>query len=300
MKAELRFLAWLGAASALSAGTAPNFIPLFNQILGEQFGDVFPVFPFAALVVLITALRWRELAGVLEGEKALRTELMTRFQANSVGVALLILEPLTAQTVTTAGVAMVLTFYATSLAINPLTKRLLLPYAAVFAAGVGAPAVLQWAFGEPLAMASSVISARLVGLIGVPVAWAGTQFELVAKSGGIISGVVAPGCSSVISVTTFIGLLALMHLDLKKDLRSTATLAAAGVVVLMVLNSVGIVILMWVGYEQGAAAFWGVHNWVGYVLFLAFYLAVLPVYSRMGGRGSGSYSVKTGVPYTPS
>ena len=281
-------------------GTAPNFVPLFNQMLGEQFGDVFPIFPFAALVVLITALRWRELAGVLEAEKSLRTEPKTRLLGISLVAALLALEPLTGQTVTTAGIAMVLTFYGTSLALNPLTKRFLLPYAAVFAAGVGSPAVLQWAFGEPLAAASSVVSSKLVALLGVPVAWAGTQFQLVTKSGDVVMGVVAPGCSSIISVTTFLGLLALMHLDMRKDIRSTASLAVAGIGVLTVLNSVRIAVLMWVGYEQGAAAFWGVHNWVGYILFLAFYLAALPVYSRMGSRGNDAYSVKTGIPYTPS
>jgi exosortase/archaeosortase family protein len=300
LRAGLRFLAWLGAGTALSVFTAPNFIPLFNQLLGDQFGDVFPVFPFAALVVLITALRWRELADVLESEKGVNTERRTRATGLSILLVLLVLEPLTGQTVSTAGVALVLTFYAAALAINPLTKGLLLPYAAVFAAGVGAPAVLQWAVGEPLAVVSSWLSARLLAVVGLPVAWAGTQFQFVTKSGDVISSFVAPGCSSIISVTTFLGLLALMHLDLKKDLRSTAVIAVVGTGILTVLNSVRILLLMWVGYEQGAAAFWGVHNWVGYVLFLAFYLAVLPVYSRMGGHGSGPYDVKTGVPYTPS
>ncbi len=296
MKAEARFLAWLAASAALSVLTAPNFVPLFDQMLGDQFGDVFPVFPFAALVVLITALRWRELADVLGAERGIGSELKTRVLGVTVIVALLVLEPLTAQTVTTAGVAMVLTFYCTSLALNPLTKRMLLPYAGIFAAGVGSPAVLQWAFGEPLALLSTAMSAKLVAIIGLPVSWAGTQFELVARSGDVISGVVAPGCSSIISVTTFLGLLALMHLDLKKDLRSTLTLAVVGVGALTVLNSFRIMILMWVGYEQGSGAFWGVHNWVGYVLFLAFYLAALPIYSRMGRSVSGPYSVRAGMP----
>lgn len=290
----------MGAGIVLSAGTAPNFIPLFNQLLGDQFGDVFPVFPFAALVVLITALRWRELADLLRLEKRLGSERRTRGFGVAILLALLIIEPLSGQAVSTAGVALVLTFYGAALTINPLTKRFLLPYAGLFAVGVGSPAVLQWAIGEPLAVASSWLSARLVAAGGLPVAWAGTQFELVSKSGDIISSFVAPGCSSIISVTTFLGLLALMHLDMKKDLRSTVTLAVVGTGILTVLNSVRIALLMWVGYEQGAAAFWGVHNWVGYVLFLAFYLAVLPVYSRMGGRAGVPYAVNTGVPYTPS
>lgn len=295
MKAEFRFLAWLGAGTALSALTAPSFVPQFNQLLGDQFGDVFPVFPFAALVVLITALRWRELADVLESEGGARSELGVRAVGIAVLLALVALVPLTGQTVTTAGIALVLTFYAAALAINPRTRRLLLPYAGVFAAGVGAPAVLQWAFGEPLALASSWLSARLVAIVGIPVAWAGTQFELVSKSGDVISSFVAPGCSSIISVTTFLGLLALMHLDMKKDLRSTALVAIAGTVVLMILNSVRILLLLWVGYEQGVAAFWGVHNWVGYVMFLAFYLAVLPVYSGMGGRRGSAYPMDPGA-----
>ena len=297
-KAEFRFFAWLGAASALSAGTAPNFVPLFNQMLGEQFGDVFPVFPFAALVALITALRWKDLAQVLDTEGGAKSELKTRILGMAVVAALLALEPLTGLDVATAGVAMVLTFYATSLVMNPLTARLLLPYAGVFAVGVGSPGVLQWAFGEPLAAFSSWLSARFVALVGLPVAWSGTQFQLVTKSGDIVSSFVAPGCSSVISVTTFLGLLALMHMDMKKDLRSTTTLAVVGIAALTILNSVRIMILMWVGYMQGAGAFWEVHNWVGYLLFLGFYLAVLPIYSRMGsGR---PYSVKTVAPYAPS
>ncbi len=283
MKAGLRFLVWLGAGAALSTVTAPNFIPLFNQMLGEQFGDVFPVFPFAALVALITALRWKELAKVLDEEKAVRSEPRVRALGVTVLVALVVVEPLSGTTVTSAGVAAVLTFYAAALAINPLSRRLLLPYAGVFAFGVGSPAILQWAFGEPLAVVSSDMSAGFGGLLGFPVTWTGTQFALVTKSGDVVSSFVAPGCSSIISVTTFLGLLALMQLDLRKDVRSTVKLAVAGVTALTLLNTFRILILLWVGYEYGSGAFWGVHNWVGYALFLAFYLAALPVYARMGG-----------------
>jgi exosortase/archaeosortase family protein len=135
----------------------------------------------------------------------------------------------------------------------------------------------------------------MVGLAGFPVSWQGTQFELISKSGEVVRSAVTPGCSSIISVTTFLGLLALMHLDLKKDLRSTAILGVAGVALLTVLNSVRILVLLWVGYEGGAAIFWGVHNWIGYAIFLGFYLAALPIYSRMGSP-VGFYPGKTGTP----
>jgi exosortase/archaeosortase family protein len=112
--------------------------------------------------------------------------------------------------------------------------------------------------------------------------WHGTQFQLISKTGDLVAATVTPGCSSIVSVTTFIGLLALMHMDLKKDLSSTIKLAVAGVVVLTILNAARIAILVWVGYVNGSAALWDVHNYVGYVLFLGFYLVTLAVYPRMG------------------
>ncbi len=211
-------------------------------------------------------------------------------------VAVVILTPITGETVEASGIALVCTFYCTSLAMNPSTRRFMLPYALVCAVGVGAPAVLQWTFGEPLAVLSSGLSAAMVGLAGFPISWQGTQFELISSSEQVVSGTLTPGCSSIISVTTFLGLLALMHMDLKKDLRSTLTLAVAGVALLTVLNSVRILLLLWVGYEGGPATFWGVHNWIGYVIFLGFYLAALPIYSRMGRSAVGIFSRKTGSP----
>jgi exosortase/archaeosortase family protein len=92
---------------------------------------------------------------------------------------------------------------------------------------------------------------------------------------------VTPGCSSIISITTFLGLLGLVHLDLKKDLSSTIKLAIIGVVVLTLLNAVRILILIWVGYSNGAAEFWSLHNWVGYALFFGFYLVAIPLTGKM-------------------
>jgi len=299
LNAGIRFLGWLALSVGLSFITAPNFLSLLNQSLGDTFGSIFPAIPFAALLALIFALRWKELEGILSAEGSLRSHLTSRLAGAAVLGALVVLEPLSGQNVASAGVALVLTFYAVSLIVNPLTERFLLPYAVVLAAGVGAPTVLQFAFGEPLAGVSAVFSAKLVGLLGFPVTWQGTQFQFVSKTGEVLSGVVTPGCSSIISITTFLGLLALMHLDLKKDARSTLMLAILGVGVLTVLNSVRIMVLLWVGYVDGSAAFWGVHNWVGYALFLGFYLAALPIYSRMGRQGGEIYA-NVGTPYTPS
>lgn len=299
MKAEVRLLVWLGSGAALCLVTAPRFPYLLGQSLGDTFGSVFPAIPFAALLTVIFALRWNELRELLSMEGGALSELRVRALGAGALGALWLLEPLTGQSLETAGISVILTLYAASLAVNPLTKRLLLPYAAIYAVGIGAPFVLQWALGEPLAYASSALSSKLVDLVGLPVVWQGTQFQLFSRTGDVVNGVVTPGCSSIISITTFLGLLALMHLDMKKGLRSTTTMAAAGVALLILLNSVRIMFLMWVGYLDGSSAFWGVHNWIGYALFLGFYLAALPVYSRMGMRARAAYA-SSGTPYTPS
>ncbi len=283
MRTELRFLAWAGTAFALSAVTAPKFPALVSQSAGDDFGGLFVAIPIVALLTLIFALRWRELRGAIEADSALRSRLLARVVGACMVGALVVLEPLSGQSLAASAIAVVLTFYGVSLVTIPAAAKFMLPYAAVYAAAAGAPAVLLWIFGEPLAALSSLFSGRLVGLAGLPVLWQGTQFEFISKSGEAVSGAVTPGCSSIASVTMFLGLLALMHLDMKKDLRSTVRLAAVGTFALVLLNSVRILVILWVGYEYGSAALWGVHEWIGYAIFLGFFLAVLPLYARMRG-----------------
>jgi exosortase/archaeosortase family protein len=295
-RVELRLLGWIGAGTLLSAVTAPNLPNLVNQSIGDDFGSLFVAIPTVALLVLIFSLRWKELVGVLSAAEG-RSQLPVRLVGASIIGTLLALEPITGQSLAGSGIAVVLTFYGTSLVVSPAAKRFMLPYAMVYAAAVGAPALLLWAFGEPLAALSSTLSARLVGLAGFHVMWQGTQFEFLSRTGGVVSGVVTPGCSSVTSVTMFLGLLALMHLDMKKDILSTFKLAALGVLALTFLNSVRILILLWVGYEYGSDALWGVHDWLGYALFLGFFLAALSVYSGMNGP-TGRHTSSVGSPST--
>jgi len=292
---RIRFAAWIGTAIALSALTAPNFPFLVDQSVGDAFDGLFVAIPIGALLTLVFLLRWKELAGIMAKERGGLSILAVRLVGGSIAVALILLEPTTGQSLAASGIAVVLTFYAMALLVNPSTARFILPYAVVYGAAVGAPAVLLWAFGEPLAALSSGLSAGLVRMAGFPVAWQGTGFQLMSKAGETVNGVVTPGCSSISSVTMFLGLLALMHLDMKKDLPTTAKLAVAGVLALILLNSVRILILLWVGYEYGSAALWGVHDWIGYALFLGFFLAVLPLYARMGGA-SRSAAVAVATP----
>jgi exosortase/archaeosortase family protein len=281
-----RFVAWIGLSVALSAVTAPSFPSLVNESLGDAFGGLFVAIPIGALLVLVFAMRWREFVGAMADEGGFVARLPVRAGGAAAIVALVVLQPFTNHNLAASGIVVVITCYAVSLIVNPSTARFVLPYAAVYGAAVGAPAILLWAFGEPLAVLSSGLSAKLVGMTGFPVVWQGTQFQLLSKTGEVVSGVVTPGCSSISSVTMFLGLLALIHLDMKKSWSPTVKLAAAGILILTMLDSVRIVILLWVGYEYGPGAMWGLHDWIGYAMFLGFFLAALPVYFRMGRPAS--------------
>jgi exosortase/archaeosortase family protein len=294
-RAYLHFFGWVGAAAGIAVLAAPNFLALLSQAVDDAFGSVLPMIPFAALLSVLFLLRWGDLRDILQREKGLTSEIPVRLVGAGIVASLILLRGLTGQSVQLSGVAVILAFYGTSLILNPLTRRMILPYAMIYSVGVTAPAILQWAFGEPLAVLSSSFSAGLIALSGIPITWQGTQFALVSKTGDLVAATITPGCSSIISVTTFLGLLGLMHIDLKKDLSSTVKLAVAGVAALTVLNSARIAILVWVGYADGADALWSVHNWVGYALFLGFYLVTLVVYPRMGGRTTFRSSPMTGM-----
>ena len=279
----LRFFGWICLAAIVAALAAPTSLALLSQEVNSNFGAVFPAIPLVALLLVVMTLRLGDFMEILAREHGLASELPTRLVGLLVIAMLLIARPLTNQTVEYSGVAVILSVYATSLVINPLTKRIMLPYAAICAVGAGAPSLLQSAFGGPLASFTSDLSARMAALAGFPVTWQGTQFQLLSRTGDVITGTVTSDCSGIVSVTAFLGLLALMHIDTRKNIKSTTEIAIAGIVILILVNAARIVLLLWVGYVDGATVFWSTHDWIGYVLFLGVYLSVLAVYSRLGG-----------------
>ena len=274
----IRFLAWLGLALAATFALYSGQVMTSLSLL-----DGIPGLPFVALLCALLLLRWSDLHSFLDDEGRLSTLLPTRVLGLGLVLSPLALVQYSAGSPVLSAVSLVLVFYGTSLLLNPTTLRILFPYAGLCAAGLTAPTVIQYFLGEPLAGLATYLSARLVSLGGIPVVWHGTQFELVSRVGGLVTGTVTPGCSSVFSVTTFLGLLGLMHYDLKKEASATLKVAVVGVVSLVLLNSLRIGVLIWAGYSDGAAALWGMHYWFGYALFLGFYLVVLLFYAGMGG-----------------
>ena len=283
----IRFVTWIASAVAVTYllyyGQAVTFFLLLNGSLNDTFGTSFPAIPFASILLVLFLVRWNEFHALLVKEGRFEERLPIRVLGAGLALLPALFARYSGSSLEVSAASIILVFYGSSLVVNPTTARMLLPYAGIYLTGVVAPAMIQYLVGEPFAAFTSVLSSVMVGIAGIPVSWNGTEFNVISKGGQVVAGTITPGCSSILSMTTFIGLLGLMHFDFKKDVMSTVKVAVVGVASLVVLNSMRIGILLWAAYDGGPEAIWGLHNWVGYAIFLIFYLGVLVVYSRIGG-----------------
>jgi len=287
-----RVVAWIGTTFLLILTVYSNqLITLtsgLNDLLSTTLGTLLPAYPFLALLVVLTAFRWPDFHKVLLTEQGLTSKPAIRFAG-----VLLILLPVTLWTLFGSGASiylamelsassLVLVAYGALLVVNPTMWRIVLPYASLYAIGLLAPLFMLSLFGDPLASFSSYLAAQIANALGIHVVWQGVSFAFVSLTGESISAVVTPPCSAAYSISIYLGLLGLMYLDMRKSPTATAKFAVVGVILLPLLNSVRIAITILFGYKYGSAAFWGIHDWLGYAIFLVFYLVVLVMYSRLG------------------
>jgi exosortase/archaeosortase family protein len=305
-RAYLRLGAWIATTLLLMLSVysiqVTTLASGLNDLLTSTLGTVFPAYPFLALLVVLTALRWKDFHRVLLTERGLTSNPGIRLA----GVLLIILpaifwglsfswvESSAYLAMEVAASSMVLVAYGALLAINPKMWTIMLPYASLYALGLLAPLFMLDTLGAPLAALSSYLAAGITNALGIHVAWQGVSFMLVSAAGDPISAVVTPACSAVYSISIYLSLLGLMYLDMGTSLATAAKFAIAGVVVIPLLNSARIALTIWFGFVDGSAAFWGIHDWLGYGIFLAFYLVVLVAYPRAGRPRITNSSVPMG------
>jgi exosortase/archaeosortase family protein len=293
-RGHLRLVAWIAATFLLTFTLYWNQLFILtsglDELLSSTLGTVFPAYPFLALLLLLTALRWKDFHRVLMTERGLTSEPAIRLA----GVALVLLPailwalffgqgaPQVYLAMEIAASSLVLVAYGTLLALNPRMWKIMLPYASLYAVGLISPLFMLDAFGVPMAAFSSYLAAGITSAIGIHVAWQGVSFGFVSATGESISAVVTPACSAVYSISIYLALLGLMYLDMGTSLTTTAKFAIVGVVIIPLLDSARIAIMIWFGFVDGSAAFWGIHDWLGYTIFFVFYIAVLVAYSRTG------------------
>jgi exosortase/archaeosortase family protein len=239
-------------------------------------------------LILLTAIRWSDFHSVLLTEKG-----PTSMPAIRLGGVAFVLLPAAfwaffsfqlGQSVYLAmevsACSLVLVAYGALIALNPRMWRIMLPYTSLYAVGLIAPLFMLDTLGGPMASLSSYLTAGITGALGIHVAWQGASFAFVSRTGESVSAVVTPACSAVYSISIYLALLGLMQLDIGRSLSTTAKFALAGVLIIPLLDSARIALMIWFGFEEGSAAFWGIHDWLGYGIFFAFYIGVLLIYSR--------------------
>jgi exosortase/archaeosortase family protein len=293
-RGHARLAAWLAATFLLIFALYSNQLIVLtsglSELLSSTLGTVFPAYPFLALLVILTALRWKDFHKVLLTERGFTSRPVIRLA----GIALVLLPAaLWAYffvqlgqsqylAMEIAACSLVLVAYGALLSINPAMWRIMLPYASLYAVGLISPLFMLDTLGAPMASLSSFLTAGITNFLGIHVTWQGASFTFVSQTGESVSAVVTPACSAVYSISIYLALLGLMQLDMGRSLTTTAKFAIAGVLVIPLLDSARIALMIWFGFVDGSAAFWGIHDWLGYTIFFAFYIGVLVTYSRAG------------------
>lgn len=302
-RGKVRLLCWLGVTSVLlfTLYSSPLSLLLsgLNTLLSTTLGTVFPAYPFLGLLVVLTAVRWRDFHRVLQEENGLTSKPRTRVAGlvlilAPIGLWYLFIAQLDASgylAMEVAACSLVSLTYGTLIAINPSMWRVMLPYASLYGVGLVSPLFLVETLGGPLAAFSSYVAAWMTQALGLHVVWQGASFAFVSALGEPISSVVTPACSAVYSISIYLGLLGLMYLDMRSSFSTILKFAVFGVALIPILDSARIAIMIWFGFTEGSGVFWGIHDWLGYAMFFAFYIAALAAYSRAAARYAGPTAV---------
>lgn len=282
-----RLVLWILSASVLSIlfysrqiGVVWSMAVGFSGELGNTM-----VYPLAGLLILVLflLLRWRDLHRVLLKEHGFASMLKVRVLGVFFALLPLAFSGYVLDSVALSAVSLVLLWYGLALFLNPSSFKMLSPYALLYVVATVAPTYVQSVFGGALADLASFLTSFFVKAMAVPGVWQGNEFTVFAFSGKISVAITAD-CSSLSSISVFLLLCGLMHLDLKKSRSSTLKLALLGVVALVFLNAFRIAILTWTGYMWGSNALWSIHNWLGYAVFMGFYSVALFLYVGMAGE----------------
>jgi exosortase/archaeosortase family protein len=288
---RFRLALWLGAAAILSEWLySPQVSTLIAAGTSVSAGNLGNVYPLAAVlfVGVFVLLRWREFRGALLEEGGLRTRPLVRL-----GGLLLCLSPLVflpplagyENYLSVAVLPVFMVFWGVSLLINPSTLKITFPYSAVLLAATLLPDPLTALVGGPLVGVASLFSRLILSATGVQYSYSTvplTELSFPSKLGGSLAIEITLGCSSISSISVFLLLVALMHIDLEKDRSSTIKLAIIGTIALVLLNGLRIAAIVWAGIIGGAELLTNLHEVIGYVIFVGFYTAAAFAYVRIG------------------
>ncbi len=281
----------LGIATVVTLALYGREATLLLLKVGEVVNGVFdtsvPAFPLAGLlfVVFFVGMRWKDFRAALSDGRA---EMRTR----AVGLALVVL-PLVPLLLfpgellgsyAYAAVALATCWTGSAAATRPATLRFLLPYLLAYDVTIGSVSLLTAVAGDPLAVVVAALSGAMTWILGLPVHWSSVNIAFNAAGGSPVSLYISQECSGIASVSVFLLLIGLMHIDLRSDARTTVSIAVWGAALFIFLNALRVVVIIAGGLYGGVGLLWNLHGWVGYALYVGGYSLVLLAYSRSARR----------------
>ncbi|MDG6982724.1 MAG: exosortase/archaeosortase family protein [Nitrososphaerota archaeon] len=254
---------------------------LFLKV-GEVFSGVFdtsvPAFPLAGMlfVLIFIAFRRAEFSRLLASRRRSNAIVATGIAMAALPMpALLVFGAQLSGSYVYAAFALVTCWVGVMVALRPAVFRFLLLYLVLYLATVGSVGALTSAFGDPLALVVAWISSGITTVFGLPVEWSSVYITFVAAGGSIVNLYISQECSGIASVSIFLLLVGLMHMDLKPRRVTTVLMAAVGSVLFVFLNAFRIVVMIAGGIYGGVDLMWNLHGWVGYVFYVIGYAAIL-------------------------
>ena len=294
------------AATAFTAALYFGQVSLLASKLGEVLVGVFdtsvPAFPLAGMlfVLIFIGIRRNEFGTLLEDKKGdALVSVSSLAMALTPLIAIFILGPQT-DNYAFAGLALATGWVGFVVAIRPSTLRFLLPYLALYLAAISSVGFLTGAFGDPLAIVVAWISQSLTSLFHVPVQWSSLDISFLAHGGGTVYLYISQECSGVASISIFMLLIGLMHLDLRPRAAVTVAFAAGGFLLFILLNALRVVALLVAGVYWGSDLMWNLHGWLGYVLYIFGYSLLLMLYFRAKAREVSTTNAVQRRPVSPA
>jgi len=287
-----RLIIWLVAASIISRVLYPlqvtNLLSSVAEMSADNLGNFYAL---AALlfVGVFFLLRWQDLHRLLLKGGNLRVKPIVRLLGLVLTLLPLFLAPLLTAHEDAPSLAVFpifLVFWGVLLMVNPSTMKMTLPYSAVLLAATLLPFPLTSLLGEPLVGVAAVLSKLLLTATSIPYSYSSLpnpELLFYSRGGSSMILMITPFCSSLSSISVYLLLVILMHIDLRKDRSSTVKMAFFGTVALVFLNSLRIAVLAWAGYFGGPDLLMSIHGWIGYTIFVAFYAVAAFLYIKNNG-----------------
>jgi exosortase/archaeosortase family protein len=260
---------------------------LFVKAFQILKGDIGTSYPLAGIVLIsfFLFLRRSNIKEALEKQNPLNSHIIIRL----IGLTLIFLPKIFSMGIEShdrtvylplSSAIIMLLIYGSALTVSPKSLRILTPYLILGVTSVLSPLFLNDVMGLHLSLIVTNLVKGLTWLFRIPVSWMGTYAYITTVNGESIYTNISPGCSSISSISTFLLLTLLMHMDLQHEPKTTLKLSTFGTLVLILLNSMRITILIFSGYVAGPQLFNLLHKRLGYLIFTSFYIIALIIYLK--------------------